>query len=118
VARSHESLWLAASAAFTAVAVALLGVNATFDVGRPHYTFWTSGLMVIVYVTGVLAIVCFAPAPWSSVGRPVPPGGPSASGRTDASLIACVVLWPGCRREPSHPRNRLNNPLKGAVAAW
>jgi hypothetical protein len=62
VARSHESLWLAASAAFTAVAVALLGVNATFDAGRPHYTFWTSGLMVIVYVTGVLAIICFAGA--------------------------------------------------------
>ena len=62
MARSHESLWLAASAAFTAVAVALLSVNATFDAGRAHYTFWTSGLMVIVYVTGVLAIVCFAGA--------------------------------------------------------
>jgi len=62
VARSHESLWLAASAAFTAVAVALLGVNATFDAGRAHYTFWTSGLMVIVYAAGVLAIIGFAGA--------------------------------------------------------
>ena len=62
MARSHESLWLAASAAFTAVAVALLSVNATFDADRAHYTFWTSGLMVIVYVTGVLAILCFAGA--------------------------------------------------------
>jgi hypothetical protein len=62
VARSHKSLWLAASAAFTAVAVALLGVNATFDAGRPHYTFWTRGLMVIVYVTGVRAIICFVGA--------------------------------------------------------
>jgi hypothetical protein len=62
VARSHESLWLAASAAFAAVATALLSINATFDVGRPHYTFWTSGLMVVAYVAGVLAIVCFAGA--------------------------------------------------------
>jgi hypothetical protein len=69
VARSHEGLWLAASAAFTAVAVALLGVNATFDVGRPHYTFWSSGLMVIVYVAGVLAIVCFAGAMRSGRSR-------------------------------------------------
>ena len=62
MARSHESLWLAASAAFTAVAVALLGVNATFDACHAHYTFWTSGLMVMVYIAGVLAIVCFAGA--------------------------------------------------------
>ena len=62
VGRSHESLWLAASAAFTAVAVALLGANVTLDAVRPHYVFWTSGLMITAYVAGLLAIVCFVGA--------------------------------------------------------
>jgi hypothetical protein len=62
VARSHESLWLAASGAFTAVAVALLGANVTLDAVRPQYALWASGLMITAYVTGLLAIVCFAGA--------------------------------------------------------
>jgi hypothetical protein len=62
VARSRESLWLAASAAFTAVAVALLTADATLDAVRPHYAFWTSGLMVLAYVMGLLAIICFVGA--------------------------------------------------------
>ena len=62
MARSHESLWLTASGAFTAVAVALLTANATLDAVRPQYAFWTSGLMVLAYVMGVLAIICFVGA--------------------------------------------------------
>ena len=62
MARSHESLWLAASGTFTAVAVALLGANVTLDAVRPEYAFWTSGLMITAYVAGLLAIVCFTGA--------------------------------------------------------
>jgi hypothetical protein len=62
VARSHESLWLAASAALTAVAVALLGANVSLDAVRGQYAFWTSALMITAYLAGLLAIVCFAGA--------------------------------------------------------
>ena len=62
VARSHESLWLAAAGIFTAVAVALLGANVTLDAVRPHYVFWTSGLIITAYVAGLLAMVCFTGA--------------------------------------------------------
>jgi hypothetical protein len=62
MARSHESLWLAAAGTCTAVAVALLGTNATLDAVRPHYAFWTTGLMMASYGWILLAAVCFAGA--------------------------------------------------------
>ena len=62
MARSDENLWLAASGAFTAVAVALLGANVTFDAVRPYYAIWTAGLMVASYFAGLLAVICFAGA--------------------------------------------------------
>jgi len=62
MARSHEALWLGASATIAAGAVALVGVNATLDSVRPHYTFWTTGIMIAAYAAGALAVVCFAGA--------------------------------------------------------
>jgi hypothetical protein len=62
VARSPESLWLGACAGLGAAAAALAGANVTLDSVRSHYPFWTSGIMVAVYVTGALAVMCYGGA--------------------------------------------------------
>lgn len=59
--RSYEGLWLAASGALVALAGVLLGVNATLISSHPQ-GFWTSGLTVVAYVLGLLAVVCFVGA--------------------------------------------------------
>ena len=59
VARSHESLWLGASATLATGALALVGANVAFDTVRQHYKFWTNGIMVGAYAVGVLAVFCF-----------------------------------------------------------
>jgi hypothetical protein len=62
MARSHESLWLGASASFTAASLALLGVNAALDTARSRYEFWTAGIMIGSYAAGLLACICFLAA--------------------------------------------------------
>ena len=62
MARSHESLWLAASSTCAGLAVALLGANTALDVVQKHYTFWTSGFMIAAYGWALLATVCFVGA--------------------------------------------------------
>jgi hypothetical protein len=62
VARSHEALWLGASATIAAAAVGLAAANVTFDSVRPHYRFWSTGIMIAAYAVGVLALVCFGGA--------------------------------------------------------
>jgi hypothetical protein len=49
VARSHESLWLWAGAAFTAVGAALMGIAGGLDAAsKMPYSLWTSFPMIIV----------------------------------------------------------------------
>ena len=62
VARSHEALWLGVSATLAAGVAALVTANVTFDSVRPHYRFWTDGLMIAAYAVGSLALACFAGA--------------------------------------------------------
>lgn len=61
VARSHESLWLWAGAAFTAVGAAFIGVAGGLDTAsKMPYSFWTSAPMTVAYVTFGLAAGCLA----------------------------------------------------------
>lgn len=101
MARSHESLWLAASGTFTAVAIALLGANVTLDAVRPHYAIWTSSLMVTAYVAGLLALACFAGAmrQWSVPlagdrphrGVPAEPSNSEVPGETAGPSLGPVI---------------------------
>lgn len=62
MARSHETLWLTASAGFLGFAGVLLGVNATLKAGHAHSAFWSSGFMIGAYAIAVLAVICFVGA--------------------------------------------------------
>jgi hypothetical protein len=91
VGRSHEVLWLGASATLAAGAVALAAANVTFDSVRPHYRFWTTGIMIAAYAAGALALACFAGA---LRGWPMPLAGDRPRRRPAAAPQAAAVLLP------------------------
>lgn len=58
----HRDLWLWAGAAMTALALACVAVAGGLLAARTNYPFWSSAPMIIAYVCGGLAVVCFAAA--------------------------------------------------------
>jgi hypothetical protein len=59
VARSPENLWLNAFMGLLTVSGFLVAANVAIAVTRPHYSFWTSGVMIAAYTVGTLAVICF-----------------------------------------------------------
>jgi hypothetical protein len=58
VARSSGSRWLWLGGGFIAVAVALLGVAATFDTAsKVPYSYWTSVPVIVAYILFGLSLV-------------------------------------------------------------
>ena len=62
MARSPETLWVAASSTFATVALGLLGADIAFDIASHHYHFWSNGIMFGTIAAGALAALCYAGA--------------------------------------------------------
>ena len=62
MARSHETLWVSASATFAAVAIGLFSADVAFAAARQHYHFWSSGIMIGTVAAVALAALCYVGA--------------------------------------------------------
>jgi hypothetical protein len=106
VARSSESRWLWLGGGFITVAVALLGVAATFDTAsKVPYSYGTSLPVIVAYILLGLSLVCFGCA-----SREVPFAYPIS--RRDTGLLAHPVR--SGATEPSATSATSSNDVTGA----